>query len=346
MLRAVKAFLRKIFQRNTSRNGRRRAVSRPTISHPLPFTVQPATHEAAGGRSSPEVAQQPQEQTKPSRPYMSVSVPAMQLLPQRESEEPTARPSYLKRSASLALSLEMQWASICEAVSTPLWKSASVPKHLNLLSSATTIQKTWKTLGRPFSIPRRTTSLPNMYVLAKSEAAFGASACPTTLREKVLHELLSTERIYGKQLKDIIEVCIQYNTCYAGLLSYTHMQGYLVKCRQHTMLFQEKDISTIFSNIEEIYQLHVNILSEFEQQGSSIGEVFIKNVRLSIHCLENVNITTLYVQMEAFAVYSKYCQNHPKAVQHLASLQDIKFGQYKYFFEVGMSYLEVKGAFI
>ena len=217
MLRAVKAFLRKIFQRNTSRNGRRRAVSRPTISHPLPFTVQPATHQAAGGRSSPssspEVAQQPQEQTKPSRPYMSVSVPDMQLLPQRESEEPTARPSSLKRSASLALSLEMQWASICEAVSTPLWKSASIPKHLNLLSSATTIQKTWKTLGRPFSIPRRTTSLPNMYVLAKSEAAFGACgenlvSCPTTLREKVLHELLSTERIYGKQLKDIIEVCI------------------------------------------------------------------------------------------------------------------------------------------
>ena len=120
------------------KEGRFKAHNLPSVA--LCFTVQPATHEMAGGRSSPssspEVAQQPQEQTKPSRPYMSVSVPAMQLLQQRGSEEPTARPSSLKRSASLALSLEMQWASICEAVSTPLWKSASVPKHLNLLSSA------------------------------------------------------------------------------------------------------------------------------------------------------------------------------------------------------------------
>ena len=61
------------------------------------------------------------------------------------------------------------------------------------------------------------------------------------------------------------------------------IQGYLAKCRQHTMLFQEKDISIIFSNIEEIYHLHVKILSEFEQQGCSIGDVFVKNVRLSIH---------------------------------------------------------------
>ena len=174
----------------------------------------------------------------------------------------------------------MQWASICEAVSTPLWKSASVPKHLNLLSSAKALG-----LGKPSTLPQKSTSLPDLDVLAKSEAAFEVGGvkpkfCPTTLQEKVLHELLSTERIYVHHLKDIIEVC--YCLLTMGNISCTHdtMQGYLVKCRQHTMLFRE-DISTIFSNIEEIYRLHVKILSEFEQQRCSIGEVFIKNVSLN-----------------------------------------------------------------
>ncbi|XP_030612925.1 spermatogenesis-associated protein 13 isoform X2 [Archocentrus centrarchus] len=121
------------------------------------------------------------------------------------------------------------------------------------------------------------------------------------MRTNVVQEIMNTERIYIKHLKDICE-------------------GYIRQCRKHPDMFTELQLKTIFSNIEDIYKFQRQFLRELEKKYnkdqphlSEIGSCFL-------------------LQGEGFSVlYSEYCNTHPAACAELQRL--MKLGKYKHFFE-------------
>ncbi|XP_008286634.1 spermatogenesis-associated protein 13 isoform X2 [Stegastes partitus] len=120
------------------------------------------------------------------------------------------------------------------------------------------------------------------------------------MRTNVVKEIMNTERIYIKHLKDICE-------------------GYIRQCRKHPDMFTELQLKTIFSNIEEIYRFQRQFLKELEKKYnkdephlSEIGSCFL-------------------MQGEGFSIYSEYCNTHPEACAELHRL--MKLGKYKHFFE-------------
>ncbi|KAK7879039.1 hypothetical protein WMY93_030792 [Mugilogobius chulae] len=120
------------------------------------------------------------------------------------------------------------------------------------------------------------------------------------MRTNVVQEIMSTERIYIKHLKDICE-------------------GYIRQCRKNPEMFTESQLKTIFSNIEEIYKFQRQFLKDLEKKYnkdqphlSEIGSCFL-------------------LQGEGFSIYSEYCNTHPAACAELQRL--MKSGRYKHFFE-------------
>ncbi|CAL8312333.1 unnamed protein product [Merluccius merluccius] len=120
------------------------------------------------------------------------------------------------------------------------------------------------------------------------------------MRTNVVQEIMNTERIYIKHLRDICE-------------------GYIRQCRKHPTMFTEPQLQTIFSNIEEIYRFQRQFLRELESKYnkeqphlSQIGSCFLS-------------------QEEGFSIYSEYCNTHPTASAELQRL--MKQGRYKHFFE-------------
>ncbi|XP_073877826.1 spermatogenesis-associated protein 13 isoform X12 [Macaca fascicularis] len=120
------------------------------------------------------------------------------------------------------------------------------------------------------------------------------------MRTNVIREIMDTERVYIKHLRDICE-------------------GYLRQCRKHTGMFTVAQLATIFGNIEDIYKFQRKFLKDLEKQFnkeephlSEIGSCFLQN-------------------QEGFAIYSEYCNNHPGACLELANL--MKQGKYRHFFE-------------
>ncbi|XP_072234118.1 uncharacterized protein spata13 isoform X1 [Leuresthes tenuis] len=120
------------------------------------------------------------------------------------------------------------------------------------------------------------------------------------MRTNVVQEIMNTERIYIKHLKDICE-------------------GYIRQCRKHPDMFTELQLKTIFSNIEDIYKFQRQFLRELEKKYnkeqphlSEIGSCFL-------------------LQGEGFSIYSEYCNTHPAACAELQRL--MKLGKYKHFFE-------------
>ncbi|XP_029384666.1 uncharacterized protein spata13 [Echeneis naucrates] len=120
------------------------------------------------------------------------------------------------------------------------------------------------------------------------------------MRTNVIQEIMNTERIYIKHLKDICE-------------------GYIRQCRKHPQMFTELQLKTIFSNIEDIYRFQRQFLRDLEKKYnhdqphlSEIGSCFL-------------------LQGEGFSIYSEYCNTHPAACAELQRL--MKFGRYKHFFE-------------
>ncbi|XP_068123065.1 spermatogenesis-associated protein 13 isoform X2 [Hyperolius riggenbachi] len=120
------------------------------------------------------------------------------------------------------------------------------------------------------------------------------------MRTNVIQEIMNTERVYIKHLKDICE-------------------GYIKQCRKHTSMFTEAQLKTIFGNIEEVYKFQKNFYKTLEKQYnkdephlSEIGACFLEN-------------------QEGFSVYSEYCNNHPNACLELSNL--MKHGKYRHFFE-------------
>ena len=64
------------------------------------------------------------------------------------------------------------------------------------------------------------------------------------------------------------------------------LQGYLKQARKRTDMFTEEKIAKIFSNIEQIYEFHQEILRQLEECfveddpcASEIGSVFLNNVK-------------------------------------------------------------------
>ncbi|XP_029898865.1 spermatogenesis-associated protein 13 isoform X3 [Aquila chrysaetos chrysaetos] len=120
------------------------------------------------------------------------------------------------------------------------------------------------------------------------------------MRTNVIQEIMNTERVYIKHLKDICE-------------------GYIRQCRKHTGMFTTAQLSTIFGNIEDIYKFQRKFLKDLEKQYnkeephlSEIGSCFLQH-------------------QEGFAIYSEYCNNHPSACIELSKL--MKQGKYRHFFE-------------
>ncbi|XP_044031598.1 uncharacterized protein spata13 isoform X2 [Siniperca chuatsi] len=120
------------------------------------------------------------------------------------------------------------------------------------------------------------------------------------MRTNVVQEIMNTERIYIKHLKDICE-------------------GYIRQCRKHPDMFTELQLKTIFSNIEDIYRFQRQFLRDLEKKYnkdqphlSEIGSCFL-------------------LQGEGFSIYSDYCNTHPAACAELHRL--MKLGKYKHFFE-------------
>uniref|UniRef100_A0A8C8RS63 SPT13 protein n=1 Tax=Pelusios castaneus TaxID=367368 RepID=A0A8C8RS63_9SAUR len=120
------------------------------------------------------------------------------------------------------------------------------------------------------------------------------------MRTNVIQEIMNTERVYIKHLKDICE-------------------GYIRQCRKHTGMFTMAQLNTIFGNIEDIYKFQRKFLKDLEKQYnkeephlSEIGSCFLQH-------------------QEGFAIYSEYCNNHPGACIELSNL--MKQGKYRHFFE-------------
>ncbi|XP_030625780.1 spermatogenesis-associated protein 13 [Chanos chanos] len=120
------------------------------------------------------------------------------------------------------------------------------------------------------------------------------------MRANVVREIMDTERVYIKHLRDICE-------------------GYIRQCKKHPGMFTEAQLKTIFSNIEEIYKFQRTFVKDLEKKYnkdqphlSEIGSCFLQ-------------------QGEGFSIYSEYCNTHPAACRELQRL--MKQGRYKHFFE-------------
>ncbi|XP_020750295.2 spermatogenesis-associated protein 13 isoform X6 [Odocoileus virginianus] len=120
------------------------------------------------------------------------------------------------------------------------------------------------------------------------------------MRANVVQEIMDTERVYIKHLRDICE-------------------GYIRQCRKHTAMFSVAQLATIFGNIEDIYRFQRKFLKDLEKQYnkeephlSKIGSCFLQH-------------------QEGFAIYSEYCNNHPGACAELAGLMQQR--RYRHFFE-------------
>uniref|UniRef100_A0A8B9K361 Uncharacterized LOC103031078 n=1 Tax=Astyanax mexicanus TaxID=7994 RepID=A0A8B9K361_ASTMX len=120
------------------------------------------------------------------------------------------------------------------------------------------------------------------------------------MRANVVQEIMNTERVYIKHLRDICE-------------------GYIRQCRKHPGMFTEAQLKTIFSNIEEIYKFQRKFLKDLE-----------KNYDKENPHLSQIGICFLQ-QGEGFSIYSEYCNTHPAACVELHRL--MKQGRYKHFFE-------------
>lgn len=120
------------------------------------------------------------------------------------------------------------------------------------------------------------------------------------VRSSVVRELVQTERDFVKVLRDVTE-------------------GYIVECRKRVDMFNEDQIRTIFSNIEEILRFQSKFLNDLENKidwenpyKSCIGECFLKH-------------------KQGFEMYSDYCNSHPAANVLLQELY--QFNSYSKFFE-------------
>lgn len=109
------------------------------------------------------------------------------------------------------------------------------------------------------------------------------------VRANVVLEIVNTERDFVKNLKDVID-------------------GYLKPCRDRQEMFSETRITTIFGNIEQLYEFQSKFMCELEKciawenlSHSQIGNCFLNHEK-------------------AFSVYADFCKNHHLAISELQDL--------------------------
>lgn len=143
-------------------------------------------------------------------------------------------------------------------------------------------------------------SVPDAEESVPSDAHKQNSEHREQMRANVVKEIMDTERVYIKHLKDICE-------------------GYIRQCRKHPGMFTDAQLKTIFSNIEDIYRFQRMFLKDLEKKYNT------QNPHLS-------EIGSCFLQQEeGFSIYSEYCNTHPVACAELQRL--MKQGRYKHFFE-------------
>ncbi|XP_042893187.1 uncharacterized protein LOC122267221 isoform X2 [Penaeus japonicus] len=104
--------------------------------------------------------------------------------------------------------------------------------------------------------------------------------------DRIVLEIVETEAIYVRDLKEIIE----------GYLEYWR--------RQSESGITQKQVDDLFSNIEQIYAFNKEFLSELEACGVDPVEV--------ARCFVRNN--------NGFAIYTQYCTNYPRTVSVLTEL--------------------------
>ncbi|XP_060689921.1 rho guanine nucleotide exchange factor 4-like [Hemiscyllium ocellatum] len=119
-------------------------------------------------------------------------------------------------------------------------------------------------------------------------------------RANVVNEIITKERDYVKNLKDIYE-------------------GYYKQCQKKPEMFSQDRLYTIFANIESIYKFQKKFLKCLE-----------RTYNLQQPYLTEFGFCFLdYAQ--GFLIYSDYCNNHPNAASEVSKL--LKIQDYALFFE-------------
>ena len=117
-----------------------------------------------------------------------------------------------------------------------------------------------------------------------------------SMREEVFNELICTERIYNRHLNVIVDVLFISNTLSLSLsLSHTHThtyfspsspQSWMAKLK-HSGFLEPNDISTIFSNVEQIRNLNRELMTSLDElvdlplEQQNVGERFLSFVSIS-----------------------------------------------------------------
>ncbi|XP_077987693.1 uncharacterized protein LOC144442267 [Glandiceps talaboti] len=120
------------------------------------------------------------------------------------------------------------------------------------------------------------------------------------VRSNVINEIISTEKVYVKHLRDVCE-------------------GYVRQCHKRPEMFSPEITAKIFGNIEEIYLFQNKFVKKLQScinhgipHLSEIGHCFLDN-------------------RQEFCIYSTYCNNHPSAMLVLKELYENR--KYRHFFE-------------
>ncbi|KAJ3025461.1 UNVERIFIED_CONTAM: Myosin 10A, isoform D [Siphonaria sp. JEL0065] len=191
------------------------------------------------------------------------------------------------------ISIDPISASTAPIPSTPLIervKNSTLPQSSSPASSSTSLSKTIAILGSP-AITKKLwiDTLPGG---SESLDKLGISPAERK-RQEVIYEIISTEKDYVADLQVILGV-------------------YMHKLKTGKVL-RGKDISVIFSNLEVILPVNMELLKRLEERQAlhingvveQIGDIFIK--------------VTDYLKM-----YTMYCSNHPFALMKLQTVRQTR----------------------
>uniref|UniRef100_A0A8C4GWH1 Pleckstrin homology domain containing, family G (with RhoGef domain) member 2 n=1 Tax=Dicentrarchus labrax TaxID=13489 RepID=A0A8C4GWH1_DICLA len=123
---------------------------------------------------------------------------------------------------------------------------------------------------------------PNGHVADAAAAAAAAVATPRrqlSRMDRVMMEIVETEQAYVRDLKSIVEDYL----------------GCIIDCG--TLPLKPEQVSTLFCNIEDIYEFNSDLLEDLERSphAAAIAECFVE-------------------RSEAFDIYTLYCMNYPNSV--------------------------------
>ncbi|XP_019722738.1 pleckstrin homology domain-containing family G member 2 [Hippocampus comes] len=186
-----------------------------------------------------------------------------------------------ERPASLSLSSSASSASLQDASSSS--SSSSLPYGAVPAYDAAAAASS----SRPPESDRSDISLDLTPLAAGGGAAKGgrpADPAPRQLSrlERVVMEIVETERAYVRDLKSIVEDYL----------------GCIIEC--DALAVDPEQVSALFCNVEDIYEFNSELLEDLErsQHAAAIADCFVE-------------------RSEAFDIYTLYCMNYPNSVSVL-----------------------------